>query len=200
MSHSQLFLLDITLYLFFPFFSLLDIASNLCFVISLFCSLWKENLLMYLQLKTSLLSEVRSEIDDSQNLRMLQLQLQARENEVRRLKMELLLQSVNSGATRRKQMLESDVWHKDDAGQLWTVVLFCGVVKPTSTQIYASKFKSKGGECERVPSAFFYTIAQKPFSYQTLQKTLKSFSDRIRNLKSCMSLDITFSDDLATFD
>jgi len=64
---------------------------------------------MYLQLKTSLLSEVRSEIDDSQNLRMLQLQLQARENEVRRLKMELLLQSVNSGATRRKQMFESDV-------------------------------------------------------------------------------------------
>jgi hypothetical protein len=45
----------------------------------------------------------------TQNAKMLQLQLQARDNEVRRLKMELLLQNVNSGGTRKKQMFESDV-------------------------------------------------------------------------------------------
>lgn len=64
---------------------------------------------MYLQLKKSLLSEVKSEQSTTQNAKMLQLQLQARDNEIQRLKMELLLQSMNAGETRKRQMLESDV-------------------------------------------------------------------------------------------
>jgi hypothetical protein len=60
-------------------------------------------------LKKSLLSEVKGEMSTTQNTKMLQLQLQARDNEIRRLKMELLLQNVNSGGTRKKQMFESDV-------------------------------------------------------------------------------------------
>jgi hypothetical protein len=68
------------------------------------------DLLIFLQLKTSLLSEVKSEICDTQNTKMLQLQLQAREAEIRRLKMELLLQNVGTGRTRKIQTLESDVW------------------------------------------------------------------------------------------
>jgi hypothetical protein len=60
-------------------------------------------------LKKSLLSEVKGEMSTTQNAKMLQLQLQARDNEIRRLKMELLLQNVNSGGTRKKQMYESDV-------------------------------------------------------------------------------------------
>ncbi|XP_060566792.1 uncharacterized protein LOC132725635 isoform X2 [Ruditapes philippinarum] len=61
------------------------------------------------ELKKSLLSEVKGEMSTTQNAKMLQLQLQARDNEIRRLKMELLLQNVNSGGTRKKQMFESDV-------------------------------------------------------------------------------------------
>ncbi|XP_052234698.1 uncharacterized protein LOC127847111 isoform X3 [Dreissena polymorpha] len=62
------------------------------------------------ELKTGLLSEVHREVETpTQNKRMLELELQARENEVRRLRMELLLQSVNTGGTRRKQVFESDV-------------------------------------------------------------------------------------------
>ncbi|XP_053385662.1 uncharacterized protein LOC123538351 [Mercenaria mercenaria] len=61
------------------------------------------------ELKKSLLSEVKGEMSTTQNAKMLQLQLQARDNEIRRLKMELLLQNVNSGGTRKKQLFESDV-------------------------------------------------------------------------------------------
>jgi hypothetical protein len=60
-------------------------------------------------LKKSLHSEVKGEMSTTHNAKMLQLQLQARDNEIRRLKMELLLQNVNSGSTRKKQMFESDV-------------------------------------------------------------------------------------------
>jgi len=71
----------------------------------------KKMLCIYLQLKKGLLTEVRSEaVITEQNTKMLELQLQAKENEVRRLRMELLLQSVNTGTSRRKQVIESDVW------------------------------------------------------------------------------------------
>ncbi|KAL4224883.1 hypothetical protein ACF0H5_015579 [Mactra antiquata] len=59
--------------------------------------------------KKGLLSDVRREISETQNAEMLKLQLQARENEVKRLRMELLIQNVSIGQTRKKQVFESDV-------------------------------------------------------------------------------------------
>ena len=66
-------------------------------------------LMFIFQLKSSLLAEVMGELSTSSNSKMLQLQLQARDNEIQRLRMELLLQSVESGNTRKKLLLESDV-------------------------------------------------------------------------------------------